>query len=250
MRILVSNDDGVYSPGIAALARAASEFGEVRVVAPDVEQSSAGHSITATRPVRYRPTAILEGIEAYRVNGTPADCVALGVFLWEKVDVVLSGINLGANLGNATWHSGTLAAAKQATLLGAPRDRAQRAGRGRAGGPLHDRAVAPPRARGRPRRELPAGSSTSTSRATRAGFAGRRRRSTATTARSFPERTRADDPSTGSPSCHSTGTAREPISGRSRTTSSRSLHSGSTSPIATRSRALARTARSKTFRRA
>src|SRR5207249_3448373 len=56
--------------------------------------------------------------EAYRVNGTPADCVALGVFTWEKVDVVLSGINLGSNLGNAMWHSGTLAAAKQAALLG------------------------------------------------------------------------------------------------------------------------------------
>jgi 5'-nucleotidase len=118
MRILVSNDDGVYSPGIAALARAAQAFGEVRVVAPDVEQSSAGHAITATRPLRYRPTAIFEEIEAYRVDGTPADCVALGVFMWEKVDVVLSGINLGPNLGNATWHSGTLAAAKQAALLG------------------------------------------------------------------------------------------------------------------------------------
>jgi 5'-nucleotidase len=118
MRILVSNDDGVYSPGIAALAQAAAKFGDVRVVAPDVEQSSAGHSITATRPVRYRPTKIFEGIEAYRVDGTPADCVALGVFNWEDVDIVLSGINLGANLGNATWHSGTLAAAKQATLLG------------------------------------------------------------------------------------------------------------------------------------
>lgn len=118
MRILVSNDDGVYSPGIAALARAATKFGDVRVVAPDVEQSSAGHAITATRPVRYRSTAIFEGIEAYRVDGTPADCVALGVFNWEQVDVVLSGINLGSNLGNATWHSGTLAAAKQAALLG------------------------------------------------------------------------------------------------------------------------------------
>jgi 5'-nucleotidase len=118
MRILVSNDDGVYSPGIAALARAAQAFGEVRVVAPDVEQSSAGHSITSSRPLRYRRTAIFEDIEAYRVNGTPADCVALGTFMWEKVDVVLSGINLGPNLGNATWHSGTLAAAKQATLLG------------------------------------------------------------------------------------------------------------------------------------
>jgi 5'-nucleotidase len=90
----------------------------VRVVAPDVEQSSAGHSITSSRPVRYRPTRIFDGIEAYRVNGTPADCVALGAFEWEHVDVVLSGINLGPNLGNATWHSGTLAAAKQAVLLG------------------------------------------------------------------------------------------------------------------------------------
>jgi 5'-nucleotidase len=118
MRILVSNDDGIYSPGIATLARAATKFGDVRVVAPDVEQSSAGHAITSSRPVRFRRTQILEGIEAYRVNGTPADCVALGTYQWDHVDVVLSGINLGPNLGNATWHSGTLAAAKQAVLLG------------------------------------------------------------------------------------------------------------------------------------
>jgi 5'-nucleotidase len=118
MRILVSNDDGIYSPGLAALANAARAFGEVRVVAPDVEQSSAGHAITASRPLRYRPTRIFDGIDAYRVNGTPADCVALGAHHWEHVDVVLSGINLGPNLGNATWHSGTLAAAKQAVLLG------------------------------------------------------------------------------------------------------------------------------------
>jgi 5'-nucleotidase len=118
MRILVSNDDGIYSPGIATLAKVARSFGDVRVVAPDVEQSSAGHAITASRPVRYRRTRMLEGIEAYRVNGTPADCVALGIYEWEDVDVVLSGINLGPNLGNSTWHSGTLAAAKQATLLG------------------------------------------------------------------------------------------------------------------------------------
>jgi 5'-nucleotidase len=118
MRILITNDDGIYSPGIAALAGVARHLGEVRVVAPDVEQSSAGHAITASRPVRYRPTRIFEGIEAYRVNGTPADCVALGAYHWEEVDVVLSGVNLGLNLGNATWHSGTLAAAKQAALLG------------------------------------------------------------------------------------------------------------------------------------
>jgi 5'-nucleotidase len=117
MRILVSNDDGVYSPGIAALAEVAAEFGEARIVAPDVEMSSAGHSITAARPLSYKRTPN-KAVEAYRVNGTPADCVALGVSQWEKVDVVLSGINLGSNLGNAIWHSGTLAAAKQAALMG------------------------------------------------------------------------------------------------------------------------------------
>ena len=117
MRILVANDDGVYSPGIAALAEVAAEFGEARIVAPDVEMSSAGHSITAARPLSYKRTPNKK-VEAYRVNGTPADCVALGVSQWEKVDVVLSGINLGSNLGNAIWHSGTLAAAKQAALMG------------------------------------------------------------------------------------------------------------------------------------
>jgi 5'-nucleotidase len=117
MRILVTNDDGVYSPGIAALAQVAAKFGEVRIVAPDVERSSAGQSITASRPLTYKRTPGSD-IEAYRVNGTPSDCVALGAHNWEKVDVVLSGINLGSNLGNAMWHSGTLAAAKQAALFG------------------------------------------------------------------------------------------------------------------------------------
>jgi 5'-nucleotidase len=117
MRILISNDDGIYSPGILALARAASEFGEVRIVAPDVEQSAMSHAVTVSRPLNYFKTPI-NGFEAYRVNGTPADCVALGAFHWDKVDVVLSGINLGLNIGNAMWHSGTLAAAKQAALLG------------------------------------------------------------------------------------------------------------------------------------
>lgn len=117
MRILIANDDGIYSPGIVALAEMAAEFGEVRIVAPDVEQSSAGHSITGWRPLTYKRTPIKK-FEAFRVNGTPADCVVLGVHNWENVDVVLSGINLGSNLGNSIWHSGTVAAAKQATLLG------------------------------------------------------------------------------------------------------------------------------------
>lgn len=118
MRILICNDDGVYSPGIAALAKVASRFGETRIVAPDVEQSSMGHAITSSRPLRYRRTPLPGGFDAYRVNGTPADCVALGAFGWKRVDLVLSGINLGPNLGSACWHSGTLAAAKQAALLG------------------------------------------------------------------------------------------------------------------------------------
>lgn len=117
MRILVTNDDGIYSPGIVALASAAQAFGEVRIVAPDVEMSSAGHSITSSRPLSYKRTPIA-GFEAYRVNGTPADCVALGTHNWERIDVVLSGINLGSNLGNAIWHSGTVAGARQAVLFG------------------------------------------------------------------------------------------------------------------------------------
>lgn len=117
MRILVANDDGIYSPGILALAEVAAQFGDVRIVAPDVEQSSTGQAITVTRPLYYRQTP-LGGFDAYRVSGTPADCVALGVYHWQEVDLVLAGINLGTNLGSAVWHSGTLAAAKQATLLG------------------------------------------------------------------------------------------------------------------------------------
>jgi 5'-nucleotidase len=119
MRILITNDDGVYSPGIAALAQVASRFGEVRIVAPDVEMSSASGSITAARPVSFKRTSLPDPqLEAYRVNGTPGDCVMLGKTLWEKVELVLSGINIGTNLGNALWHSGTLAGAKQAALLG------------------------------------------------------------------------------------------------------------------------------------
>mgnify|MGYP001581178227 CR=1 FL=1 len=117
MRILVTNDDGIFSPGLLALAEVATRFGEVRVVAPDVEQSAMGHAITIQRPLQYH-RAQLGPFEAYRVNGTPADCVALGLYHWDGADLVLSGINLGSNLGNEIWHSGTVAAARQAALLG------------------------------------------------------------------------------------------------------------------------------------
>ncbi len=120
MRILVSNDDGIFSPGLVALADAASRFGEVRIVAPDVEQSAIGHAITIQRPLQYHKVLMgaLENYEAYRVNGTPADCVALGLYHWGGADLVLSGINLGINLGNDIWHSGTIAAARQAAFFG------------------------------------------------------------------------------------------------------------------------------------
>src|SRR5262245_20757852 len=117
MRILVSNDDGVYSPGIRVLAEVAAEYGEVRVVAPDVERSSMGHAITHSYPLSYRRTTI-QGLTAYRVDGTPADCVARGARQSAKVALVLSGLNIGLSLGSAIWHSGTVAAARQAVLLG------------------------------------------------------------------------------------------------------------------------------------
>jgi 5'-nucleotidase len=119
VRILVTNDDGIYSPGIHALATVAARFGQVRVVAPDAEQSATGHAITIIRPLRYRRIKLAD-FEAYQVNGTPADCVALGLHHWDGADLVLSGINLGYNLGHDIWHSGTVAAAKQAAFLNVP----------------------------------------------------------------------------------------------------------------------------------
>jgi len=120
MRILITNDDGIYSPGIAALAKIAARFGDITVIAPDVEQSSMGHAVTHSRPISLKraPVHLGDNIEAFKVNGTPADCVALGSHLYTHTDIVLSGINMGLNLGNSMWHSGTLAAARQGALLG------------------------------------------------------------------------------------------------------------------------------------
>jgi 5'-nucleotidase len=124
MKILVSNDDGIYSPGILALAQAMSEIAdEVMVVAPDVEQSAVGHGITVRRPLRYKETTLElpKNVRAYRVDGTPADCVVLGVLSEEqKPDIVVSGINLGSNLGYDVTHSGTIAAAIEGMTLGVP----------------------------------------------------------------------------------------------------------------------------------
>jgi 5'-nucleotidase len=120
MKILISNDDGIFSPGLIALAEVASQFGDVMIFAPDFEQSAVGHAITIMRPLQYHRVKMLKGFEAYRVNGTPADCVAMGLYHWGGADLVLSGINLGSNMGSDIWHSGTVAAAKQGVLLGVP----------------------------------------------------------------------------------------------------------------------------------
>lgn len=118
MRLLICNDDGVHSPGLATLAELARPFGDVTVVAPEGERSSSGHAISSSIPLRCRASKAVGGCPAYRVNGTPADAVALALHLWRDIDVVLSGLNAGLNLGPAAWHSGTVAAARQATLNG------------------------------------------------------------------------------------------------------------------------------------
>ncbi|RTR25527.1 5'/3'-nucleotidase SurE [Deinococcus radiophilus] len=120
--VLVANDDGIFSPGIKALGLAMASFANVVVVAPDVEQSAVGHGITIRRPLRFKHTASagFGEIPAYRVDGTPADCVVLGVHLLGRPDLVVSGINIGPNLGDDLTHSGTVAAAIEGLALGLP----------------------------------------------------------------------------------------------------------------------------------
>jgi 5'-nucleotidase len=116
--ILVTNDDGIGVPGLTALARALSEVGRVVVVAPDRDQSAVSHALTLTHPLRVKRHAE----DVYSVDGTPTDCVNLGVFniLSKKVDLVVSGINRGFNLGDDVTYSGTVAAAFEGRLLGYP----------------------------------------------------------------------------------------------------------------------------------
>ncbi|MBZ9752591.1 5'/3'-nucleotidase SurE [Deinococcus sp. HMF7604] len=120
--VLVANDDGIFSPGIKALGLAMATFADVVVSAPDVEQSAVGHGITIRRPLRFKHTAAagFGEVPAHRVDGTPADCVVLGVHLTGLPDLVVSGINLGPNLGDDLTHSGTVAAAIEGMTLGVP----------------------------------------------------------------------------------------------------------------------------------
>ncbi len=118
MRILCSNDDGVFAAGLDVLVRAASQLGEVTVVAPDREQSATSHSLTMHRPLR--PVRL--GDNRYQVDGTPTDCVMLAVeaLMPERPDWVLSGINHGMNMGEDVLYSGTVAAAMEGLVLGVP----------------------------------------------------------------------------------------------------------------------------------
>lgn len=119
--ILVTNDDGITSPGIKALVEAAHEFGEVVVVAPDSPQSGQGHAITISDPIRLKETNIFEGIKAYECSGTPADCVKLAknVLLADRtIDLCVSGVNHGSNASINIIYSGTMSAAMEASLEG------------------------------------------------------------------------------------------------------------------------------------
>ena len=118
MRILLSNDDGYFAPGLAILAETLSQIAEVTVVAPERDRSGASNSLTLDRPLMLRQAS--SGF--YYVNGTPTDCVHLAVtgLLDALPDVVVSGVNHGANMGDDTIYSGTVAAATEGFLLGIP----------------------------------------------------------------------------------------------------------------------------------
>lgn len=119
--ILVTNDDGMFAPGIKALVEVAKEFGDVLVVAPDSPQSAMGHAITIHDPLRLHQVNAFEGVEAWECSGTPVDCVKLArhVVLRDRVpDLCVSGINHGSNASINIIYSGTLSAAMEASLEG------------------------------------------------------------------------------------------------------------------------------------
>ena len=120
MRILVTNDDGIYAPGLLALARALAPLGEVTVIAPERQQSAAGHGITLHKPLRMTPVELDAPVaEAYATNGTPADCAILATAEDRPApDIVVAGINGGANLGEEVLYSGTVSAAMEGALQG------------------------------------------------------------------------------------------------------------------------------------
>jgi len=122
MRILLTNDDGVQADGLFALFQALSEVAEVVVVAPERQQSATGHAITLHKPLRMSAVALRDGSPAFASNGTPSDCATLGILeaMGGNVDLVVSGINHGPNLGWDIHYSGTVSAAIEAAIIGRP----------------------------------------------------------------------------------------------------------------------------------
>lgn len=123
MRILVTNDDGIRAPGIAALAKAVSVFGDLTVCAPENEQSAVGRALTMSRPLRLEQVTVHGlGFPCYSVDGTPTDCVKLAIdrVFHQKPNLVVSGINRGANLGTDVLFSGTVSAAMEGAMQGIP----------------------------------------------------------------------------------------------------------------------------------
>jgi len=119
MRILVTNDDGIYSPQMRALVRWAKKLGEVTVAAPKVEQSGKSQGIELHDPFEVKQVDLEEGVEAYAVESTPADCIRYMVFgLKKRFDLVISGINRGFNMGTDIMYSGTVGAVFEAVSLG------------------------------------------------------------------------------------------------------------------------------------
>ncbi len=120
MDVLLTNDDGIYAPGLEALYRQLAVRHSVSVIAPDREQSAVGHGITLDAPLRTKEVFVNHAFQGYAVSGTPADCVKMGVLeiLKSKPDILISGINPGANVGVNVNYSGTVAAAKEAALYG------------------------------------------------------------------------------------------------------------------------------------
>jgi len=122
MHILVTNDDGVYAPGLLAMAQELRKLGKVTIVAPDHNWSASGHVKTLSRPLRAKEVFLTDGSQAYASDGAPSDCVALVCLglLPEPVDLVVSGINPNANLGHDVTYSGTVTAAMEAAIWNLP----------------------------------------------------------------------------------------------------------------------------------
>lgn len=120
--IFITNDDSIYSKGIASLVEAARPFGDVLVIAPNKAQSGMGHAITINDPLRLEKIEMWEGIESYSCSGTPVDCVKLGIYeiLHRKPDLLLSGINHGSNAATNVLYSGTMSAAVEGALEDIP----------------------------------------------------------------------------------------------------------------------------------